>query len=185
MAVPYGIYDEHVNEGSVFVGMSCDTAEFAVDSIERWWRYSGKHAYPNADRLLILADGGGSNGVRNRAWKINLQEKICNRHNIAVTVCHYPTGASKWNQVEHRLFSEISKNWAGRPLDSYETILNYIKTTTTKTGLRVKAYLTTKTYETGVKVSDDDMSSLALRAHKTQPHRNYTLKPSKRMSVAS
>ena len=115
---------------SVFVGMSSDTADFAVDSIERWWRYTGKYSYPNTDRLLILADGGGSNGARNKAWKVNLQEKLCDRHNIAVTVCHYPTGASKWNLIEHRLFSEISKNWAGRPLDSYETIVNYIRTTT-------------------------------------------------------
>lgn len=185
MAIPYGIYDECANEGSVFVGMSSDTAEFAVDCIERWWRYTGKYTYPDADQLLILADGGGSNGARNRAWKINLQEKICDRHNIAVTVCHYPTGASKWNHIEHRLFSEISKNWAGRPLDSYETILNYIRTTQTTTGLKVKAYLTTRKYETGVKVSDEALSALSLRAHKTQPRRNYTLKPRKTLSAVS
>lgn len=183
MAIPYGIYDVLGNEGSVFVGMSSDTADFAVDSIERWWRYTGKHSYPNADRLLILADGGGSNGARNKAWKVNLQEKICDRHGIAVTVCHYPTGASKWNLVEHRLFSEISKNWAGRPLDSYETIVNYIRTTGTTTGLNVKAYLNKKTYDTGVKIPDDEMSALSLRAHKTQPHRNYTLKPRKPLTA--
>ena len=165
--------------------MSSDTADFAVDSIERWWRYTGKYSYPNTDRLLILADGGGSNGARNKAWKVNLQEKLCDRHNIAVTVCHYPTGASKWNLIEHRLFSEISKNWAGRPLDSYETIVNYIRTTQTTTGLRVKAYLNKKTYETGVKIADDEMSSLSLRVHKTQPHRNYTLKPRKILSAVS
>jgi hypothetical protein len=185
VAISYGVYDMLANQGSVFVGMSCDTAEFAVDCIERWWRYSGKHLYQNADHLLLLADGGGSNGVRNRAWKVNLQEKICDRHGIKVTVCHYPTGASKWNPIEHRLFSEISKNWAGRPLDTYETILNYIRTTQTQTGLTVKSYLMKKTYDTGIKIPDEAMTALSLRPHKTQPHRNYTLKPRKRLSVAS
>lgn len=178
IAVPYSIYDVQANKGSVFVGMSSDTAEFAVDSIEKWWRQEGRRSYPNADRLLILADGGGSNGYRNRAWKTNLQEKLCDRHNISVTVCHYPTAASKWNPVEHRLLSEISKNWAGRPLNSFETILNYIRTTTTATGLTVKAYLVKETYETGMKVTDEEMESLSLRPHKTQPSRNYTLRPS-------
>lgn len=177
IAIPYGVYDVQANKGSVFVGTSYDTPEFAVDAIEKWWRYDGRHRYPNADKMLILADGGGSNGARNRAWKYNLQEKICDRHNIAVTVSHYPTGASKWNPVEHRLFSEISKNWAGRPLDSHETILNYLRTTRTSTGLTVKAYLATKTYEKGVKISDEQMAALSLSPHNTQPRRNYTLKP--------
>jgi Rhodopirellula transposase DDE domain len=177
MAVPYSIYDVSANTGTVYVGMSSDTAEFAVDSIEKWWRSEGRHSYPNADRILILADSGGSNGARNRAWKSNLQEKICDRHKIAVTVSHYPTAASKWNPVEHRLLSEISKNWAGRPLDSYETILKYIRTTTTTTGLAVKAHLVRKTYETGTKISDDEMAALSLHPHRTQPHRNYTLRP--------
>jgi hypothetical protein len=177
MAVPYSIYDVLHNQGSVFVGMSSDTAEFAVDAIEKWWRSDGLRLYPDADRLLILADGGGSNGFRNRAWKANLQKKLCDRHNISVTVCHYPTAASKWNPVEHRLLSEISKNWAGRPLDSYETILNYIRTTTTATGLKVKARLVKQTYETGVKIPDEEMSTLSLRPHKLQPNRNYTLRP--------
>jgi hypothetical protein len=177
MAVPYSIYDVLHNRGSVFVGMSSDTAEFAVDAIEKWWRSDGLRLYPDADRLLILADGGGSNGFRNRAWKANLQKKLCDRHNISVTVCHYPTAASKWNPVEHRLLSEISKNWAGRPLDSYETILNYIRTTTTATGLKVKARLVKQTYETGVKIPDEEMSTLSLRPHKLQPNRNYTLRP--------
>lgn len=177
MAVPYSLYDVLANKGSVFVGMSSDTAEFAVDSIEKWWRSDGIRSYPNADHLLILADGGGSNGFRNRAWKVNLQKKLCDRHNISVTVCHYPTAASKWNPVEHRLLSEISKNWAGRPLDSYETILNYIRTTTTATGLKVKASLVKKTYEAGIKVDDEEMSALSLKPHKTQPNRNYTLRP--------
>lgn len=177
MAVPYSLYDVLANQGTVFVGMSSDTAEFAVDSIEKWWRSVGIRSYPNADRLLILADGGGSNGVRNRAWKSNLQKKICDRHKIAVIVCHYPTGASKWNPVEHRLLSEISKNWAGRPLDSYETILKYIRTTTTTTGLTVKAHHVKKTYEAGIKISDEEMTALSLHPHRTQPCRNYTLRP--------
>jgi hypothetical protein len=177
MAVPYSIYDVSHNRGSVFVGTSSDTAEFAVDAIEKWWRSDGLRLYPDTDRLLILADGGGSNGFRNRAWKSNLQEKLCDRHNIAVTVCHYPTAASKWNPVEHRLLSEISKNWAGRPLDSYQTILKYIRSTKTSTGLKVKAQLVTKTYKTGIKISDDEMSTLSLHPHKIQPNRNYTLRP--------
>lgn len=177
IAVPYGVYDVQANEGAVFVGMSYDTAEFAVDAIERWWRHYGKRCYPKSNRLLILADGGGSNGSRVRAWKVNLQEKLCDRHGLAVTVSHYPPGASKWNPVEHRLFSELSKNWAGRPLDSYETILNYIRSTRTKTGLRVKARLVRKTYEKGITFSDEQMAELALHPHETQPHRNYTLKP--------
>lgn len=177
MAVPYSIYDVSHNRGSVFVGTSSDTAEFAVDAIEKWWRSDGLRLYPNTDRLLVLADGGGSNGFRNRAWKANLQEKLCDRHNISVTVCHYPTAASKWNPVEHRLLSEISKNWAGRPLDSYQTILKYIRTTKTSTGLKVKAQLVTKTYRAGIKISDEEMSTLSLHPHKTQPNRNYTLRP--------
>jgi hypothetical protein len=177
MAVPYSIYDMQANRGSVFVGMSSDTAEFAVDSIERWWSSEGIKSYPSADHLLILADGGGSNAVRNKAWKFNLQEKICDRHKIAVTVCHYPTGASKWNPIEHRLLSEISKNWAGRPLDSYKTIINYIRTTRTTTGLTVNARLVKKTYHTGIKIPDEEMAALALHPHDTQPKRNYTLHP--------
>jgi hypothetical protein len=177
MAVPYSVYDVQANRGSVCVGMSSDTAEFAVDSIVNWWSSEGMHSYPKAEKLLILADGGGSNGFRNRAWKSNLQEHFCDRYQIAVTVCHYPTGASKWNPVEHRLHSEISKNWAGRPLNSYETIVNYIRTTKTATGLKVNACLVEKTYETGIKTSDAEMAALSLYPHDTQPKRNYTLHP--------
>jgi Rhodopirellula transposase DDE domain len=177
MAVPYSLYDVQANRGSVFVGISSDTAEFAVDSIEKWWSSEGRRSYPNADKLLILADGGGSNGVKNKAWKVNLQKKICDRHKISVTVCHYPTGASKWNPVEHRLLSEITKNWAGRPLDSYETVVNYIRTTKTTTGLEVNACLVEKTYQTGIKIPDKEMNALALHRHNTQPKRNYTLCP--------
>jgi hypothetical protein len=177
VAIPYGIYDVGANLGSVFVGTSHNTATFAVDSLARWWVYDGRRRYPESAHLLILADGGSSNGAKVRAWKHALQERLCDRHGLSVTVCHYPTGASKWNPVEHRLFSEISKNWAGRPLESYETVLNYIRTTTTVTGLRVKAYLVTTDYPTGVRTSDDEMAALRISPHDTQPGRNYTLDP--------
>ena len=177
MAVPYGIYDVQANLGSLFIGTSHDTAEFAVDNLSKWWVYDGRRRYPEATKLLILADGGGSNGTRIRAWKLNLQERLCDRHGLTVTVCHYPTGASKWNPIEHRLFSEVSKNWAGRPLDSYQTILRYAQSTTTSTGLRVKAYLVQKVYHKGVTVSDDAMAELRLHRHDCQPERNYTLSP--------
>ena len=177
IAVPYGIYDVRANQALVFVGDSRDTAQFTVDCIESWWRHDGKARYPEATGLLILADGGGGNGRTNRSWKLGLQEKLCDRHGIAVTVCHYPPGASKWNPIEHRLFSEISKNWAGRPLDSYDTILNYIRTTSTSSGLKVDAQLLPGEYPTGVKVPADQMDQLALEKHKTLPKWNYTLRP--------
>jgi hypothetical protein len=176
-AIPYGVFDPTANLASVFVGVSADTAEFAAESIEKWWRFTGSRSYPGADRLLLLADGGGSNGSRNRAWKVNLQEILCDRHRLTVTVCHYPTGTSKWNPIEHRLFSYISKNWAGQPLNSYDTVLNYLRTTRTKTGLKVKAYLVRKDYHKGVRISKAEMKSLAITRHKTQPERNYTLRP--------
>ncbi len=177
VAIPYGVYDQQANRGSVFVGTSHDTSDFAVESIEKWWRYDGRRRYPEADQLLILADAGGSNGHHRRAWKYALQTKLCDRHHLSVTVTHYPTGASKWNPIEHRLFGEISKNWAGKPLTSYETILKHIRTTKTTTGLRVKAYLVQKQYPKGVKVSDDQMQQLVLKKHETLPKWNYTLKP--------
>ena len=177
MAVPYGIYDVQANRGAVFVGVSYDTPAFAVDSIEKWWRGEGRMRYPHSKELLVLADGGGSNGSTRRAWKVALQEKLADRHGLHVTVCHYPTGASKWNPIEHRLFSEISKNWAGRPLNSYETILHYIRSTKTETGLRATAQLVRKRYTKGVKISNEHMCRLRIRRHKTQPTRNYTLSP--------
>jgi hypothetical protein len=177
VAIPYGVYDEKANRGSVFVGTSHDTSEFAAESIERWWRYDGRRRYPKTDHLLILADAGGSNSATRRTWKHALQTKLCDRHQLSVTVTHYPAGASKWNPIEHRLFSEISKNWAGEPLRSYETILNYIRTTKTTTGLRVKAYLVKKQYPKSVKISDRQMQKLALEKHKTLPKWNYTLAP--------
>ena len=177
MALPHGIYDVQGNRGTIFVGISHDTPDFAVDNLVRWWATEGRRRYPDTQKLLVLADGGGSNGPRNRAFKYGLQTRLCNVHHVAVTVCHYPAGASKWNPIEHRLFSEISKNWQGRPLDSYETILNYIRTTRTATGLRVKARLVMKRYTTGVKISLAQMKTIDLRPHKVQPQRNYTLHP--------
>jgi len=178
IAIPYGIYDLRANRGTVFVGTSCDTPEFAVDAIERWWREEGRKRYPNASELGILADGGGSNGARCRWWKHGLQRKLCQGHGLDVTVAHYPPGASKWNPIEHRLFSEISKNWAGRPLDSYETTLKYLRTTTTSTGLRVRALLVRRTYQKGKKVSDAQMNKLPINKHDVHPQWNYTLSPS-------
>lgn len=177
LAVPYGIYDIQANRGSVFVGESHDTPQFAVSSIEKWWRYEGRRRYTQADELLILADCGGSNGYRCRAWKHALQQ-LSDRHRITITVSHYPPGTSKWNPIEHRLFSEISKNWAGRPLDSFETIQNYIKSTSTTTGLEVKAYIDTKNYEKGVKISAEQLSQLNIQKHDKLPNWNYTIMPS-------
>ena len=133
----YGIYDTRANAGTVFVGQTADTPAFAVDCIEKWWRTEGCKHYPEANALQILADGGGSNSCTARAWKFNLQHRLCNRHGLRVSVAHYPPATSKWNPIEHRLFCEVTKNWAGRPLDSYETILKYLRTTRTATGLRV------------------------------------------------
>lgn len=177
LAIPYGIYDVGANLGWLFVGTSHDTSEFAVDNLARWWVYDGRRRYSHTTQLLILADGGGSNAPRTRAWRLGLQERLCDRHGLTVTVSHYPTGASKWNPIEHRLFGEISKNWAGRPLDSYETILNYARSTTTSTGLAVKSYLVKRHYDKGVRISDEALAGLQLERHDTQPDRNYTLTP--------
>jgi hypothetical protein len=177
IAIPYGIYDLRANRGTVFVGHSRDTPEFAVESVESWWRTEGRQRHHDAGHLAILADGGGSNASNSRVWKYGLQTRLCNRFGLTVTVAHYPPGASKWNPIEHRLFSEISKNWAGRPLDSYETILNHIQTTTTSTGLRVQAHLVEKTYEKGVRITDAQMRQLAITKDTLLPKWNYTLRP--------
>ncbi len=173
-AYPYGVYDEVQNEGFVNVGVSHDTAEFAVESIDRWWRMLGRRRYPNVNKLLITADGGGSNGSRNRLWRYGLQQ-FANRHGLAVTVCHFPPGTSKWNKVEHRLFSQISVTWRGEPLVSYETIINFISSTTTKSGLKVTAELDTYEYETGKKITDQQMQNVSIRPHDTHPSWNYTI----------
>ena len=175
-AIPYGAYDVQRNEGFVNVGMSHDTAEFAVESLRRWWRLFGRRRYPRAKGLLLCADGGGSNGSRNRAWKYHLQQ-LADHLGVAITVCHYPPGTSKWNKIEHRMFSFISLNWRGQPLVSYETVVNLISATRTRTGLRVKAILDPRTYEAGIKISDEEMETLRLERHALYPDWNYTLKP--------
>jgi len=177
MASPYGILDLLTNQGSVFVGTSHDTPEFAASNVANWWRDFGRRHYSNASELLILADSGGSNGARVRTWKYALQEQVADRFDLEVTVCHYPTGASKWNPIEHRLFSEISKHWAGQPLGSYQTILRLIRETKTESGLRVKSRLISRHFETGKKISPEQMAQLSLLKHPVLPDWNYTLYP--------
>lgn len=176
-AVPYGIYDLQHNAGYVYVGQSADTAEFAVTMIADWWTTSGRGTFAGASRLLILCDGGGSNGWRSRLWKAQLQERLADRLGLEVTVCHYPTGTSKWNPVEHRLFGPISVNWAGKPLRTLETLLGYIRGTTTRTGLQVTAFLVAQVFAKGLKVSDETMAALNLERHDTCPNWNYTIRP--------
>jgi hypothetical protein len=175
-ALPYGVYDTSQNRAVVNVGVTHDTAEFAVESIRRWWKLDGRKSYPAAGRLLICADAGGSNGNRLRAWKLNLQQ-MADQIRIPITVCHYPPGTSKWNKIEHRLFSFISLNWRGEPLINYETIINLIGGAKTRTGLKVKAVLDTNEYETGIKVSDEQLGEIQLRRHKVHPAWNYTISP--------
>jgi Rhodopirellula transposase DDE domain len=176
-AVPFGIYELIRNRGHVYVGVSNDTPEFAVVSIANWWEEEGRAAYPGTDRLLILADGGGSNGCRARAWKCKLQALISNRFGLTLTVCHYPTGCSKWNPVEHRLFSQISRNWAGKPRRSLETMLGYIRGTRTETGLAVTAYLDEGFYKKSVPYTPKDVDRLSLKSHDVCPQWNYTISP--------
>lgn len=177
IATPYGIFDLSRNHGSVFVGTSHDTPEFAAHNIAQWWRDIGRKNYPQASGLLILADSGGSNGARVRAWKWQLQEQLVDPFGLEVTVCHYPTGASKWNPIEHRLFSQISKHWAGHPLGSFDTVLRLIRQTKTRTGLRVTSRLVTRSFPTGQKVSDAQMRQLSLVSNSVLPTWNYTLLP--------
>jgi hypothetical protein len=176
-AVPFGIYDVTSNAGYVIVGTSNDTPEFAVNAIARWWEDEGRAAYPRAEQLLILADGGGSNGSRVRAWKLNLQEKVSDKLGITVMVCHYPPGCSKWNPVEHRLFSQISSNWAGKPLRTLEIMLGYIRGTTTTTGLKVTAFLDDAHYKKRQKVTQKDFAELLVSPHNVCPSWNYTIRP--------
>jgi len=176
-AVPYGIYDLIHNRGTVYVGSSADTPEFAAEAIARWWETDGSGRFPQATRLLILADGGGSNGYRSRLWKQQVQVQISDRFGLAVTVCHYPTGCSKWNPIEHRLFSHISINWTGKPLRTWDTMLGYIRGTSTTTGLEVSAFRQDGVYATGVSVSDAEMKALNVEAHTTCPNWNYTIRP--------
>ncbi len=177
LAVPYGIYDLLANRGSVFVGQSADTPAFAVDCLTAWWRSEGRPRYPHASELVILADSGGSNGCSPHAWKYHLQHTLCTPHHLRVTLAHYPSGCSKWNPIEHRLFSEISKNWAARPLDSFATILRYIRTTVTTTGLRVSANLVEQEYAKGVKITPAQMEALNLTKDEHSPKWNYSISP--------
>jgi len=179
VAVPFGVYDVTKNRGYVAVGVSHNTPEFAVRTIGKWWREEGRAAYRGKDHLLILADGGGSNGSRSKAWKLNVQVMLCNRFRLTVTVCHYPPGCSKWNPVEHRLFSQVSRNWAGRPLRTLGIMLGYIRGTTTTTGLVVTAYLDEGIYKKGQKVTREEMDKINLKPHPTCPDWNYTISPAK------
>lgn len=176
-AIPYGIYDTQMNRGSIFLGTTHDTPAFAVDSIVSWWDNEGQNSYPCADEILILADCGESNSARSIVWKYRLKQKLCDDYGLTVHVCHYPPGSSKWNPIEHRMFAEISKNWAGKPLTCYETVLKYIRTTKTSGNLKLKAYYVRKKYETGERVSDKKMKTLGIIKHKTLPQWNYTLTP--------
>ncbi len=176
-AIPYGVYDIGRNEGWVNVGIDHDTAEFAVESIRRWWRRMGRRVYPDASRLLLTADGGGSNGYRTRLWKLELQ-RFADESGLDVTVAHYPPGTSKWNKIEHRMFCHITQNWRGRPLESVETVVSLIGNTVTKTGLRIKAALDRRLYEKAITVSDDQLASLHIRPHRFHGEWNYTLRSS-------
>lgn len=175
-AIPYGTYDVADDRALVNVGITHDTAEFAVASIQRWWRMLGRNRYRKAKRLLICADAGGSNGNRSRGWKFHLQE-FADTIGIPITVCHYPPGTSKWNRIEHRLFSFISMNWKGQALVSYATVVNLIAGTQTRSGLQVKAILDKRTYKKGQKISSEQLEQLNLQGHSFHPDWNYTLSP--------
>ena len=176
--IPYGVYDMINNQGWVSVGIDHDTAQFAVNSIRRWWQRMGRRRFPRATKLLITADGGGSNSSRSRLWKVSLQA-LANQLGLCLHVCHFPPGTSKWNKIEHRLFSFITQNWRGRPLVSHQTVVNLIASTTTRTGLIVKAALDTNRYETAVKVTDEQLKRLRLTPHRFHGDWNYQLTPRK------
>jgi hypothetical protein len=185
VAIPYGIYDLCANEGFVSIGTSYDTSEFAVDSIGRWWTQVGWRRYGGVDRVLILADCGGSNSYRTRLWKYQLQTAFCDRFDLRVKVCHYPPGASKWNPIEHKLFCFISNNWAGQPLRDHETVLKFIRSTKTSAGLRVRATLVRKAYSKGIKITDEQMDEVILKHHTQRPNWNYSILPSSQMGSYS
>jgi transposase len=175
-ATPYGIYDLGRNSGWVSVGMDHDTAEFAVETIRRWWRTMGQPAYPEATRLLITADAGGSNGSRLRLWKVELQ-RLADETGLRIAVCHFPPGTSKWNKIEHRLFSYITQNWRGHPLRSFQAIVNLIAATSTTKGLKVHAELNTEAYQSGIKVSDNELALVKIRRDKFHGDWNYEIQP--------
>jgi len=173
-ASPYGIYDLTSNDGWMNVGISKDTSEFAVESIRRWWKGMGVVQYPVAKKILITADGGGSNGYRVRLWKREIQ-RLANEIGLDIQVCHFPPGTSKWNKIEHKMFSFVSKNWRGRPLDSLATIVNLIANTRTKSGLSIKTSIDKNTYEKSIKVSDKEMNSLNIKPDKFRGQWNYKI----------
>jgi transposase len=175
-ATPYGIYDIGSNTGWVNVGIDHDTAEFAVESIRRWWRSMGSQTYPHAKRLLVTADAGGSNGSRLRLWKLELQ-KFADETGLRIAICHFPPGTSKWNRIEHRLFSFISQNWRGKPLTSLQVIVSLIAATTTATGLKVHSELDTASYPAGIKVSDKEIAQINLHRDKFHGDWNYEIHP--------
>jgi len=173
-AIPYGIYDINMNNGFVNVGIDHNTSEFAVESIRQWWNNIGKKNYPNTKELLICADGGGSNASRSRLWKFYLQ-KFANKTRLKITVCHFPPGTSKWNKIEHKMFSFISMNWRGKPLINYEIIINLIEGTKTKKGLKIKAKMDKRIYELKQKVSNEEFKKINFLRHEINPQWNYTL----------
>jgi len=173
---PYGVYDLAKNKGWVSVGISSDTAEFAVNTIRTWWHQMGRPLYENASELLITADSGGSNGYRVKLWKRELQ-KLANEIKMTINVCHFPPGTSKWNKIEHRLFSFISKNWRGKPLINTETVINLIRNTTTNKGLTVMAVLDKNTYEKGIEVTAKEMKSIKIETNDFHPEWNYKIIP--------
>jgi len=175
-AIPYGVYEVQRNVGWVSVGVTHDTSAFAVETIRKWWRHMGKKAYPRATSLLITADSGGSNGARVRLWKFELQ-RLANKTGLAIHVCHFPPGTSKWNKIEHRLFSFITQNWRGKPLRTRAAIVNMIASTRTRTGLKVRCVLDTHHYPKAVKVSDAQMQQLRLSPHDFHGDWNYTIAP--------
>jgi hypothetical protein len=175
-AVPYGVYDLEHNEAWVSVGMSSDTAEFAVAAIRRWWRRLGRDRHPHSTRLLITADSGGSNSSRSRLWKIELQ-KLSNETGLEIEVCHFPPGTSKWNKIEHRLFCHITRNWQGQPLETFEIVVNLIGSTTTTTGLKVHADLDPGKYEKGKEVTDEELAQVNIRPSRFHGEWNYVIRP--------
>jgi hypothetical protein len=175
-AIPYGVYDLSRDEGWVSVGIDHDTASFAVHAVRRWWKIMGRRAYPHADSLLITADAGGSNGPRVRLWKYELQ-KFANRTGLSITVCHFPPGTSKWNKIEHRLFSHVAMNWRGRPLVSLAAIVSLIGSTTTSSGLRIRSEIDHGSYPLGVKISNEQMANVRLKPHRFHGDWNYTIQP--------
>ena len=175
-AIPYGVYDVTANQGWVSVGTDHDTAEFAVATVQQWWRQMGALAYPHATEVLILADGGGSNSARSRLWKTQLQQ-LADETGVRISVCHFPPGTSKWNKIEHRMFAHITQNWRGRPLVSHEVVVNLIGHTTTRKGLQIRAELDPRAYPTGIKVPDDELARVRIEKHAFHGEWNYTIAP--------